>query len=78
VPQGRIELPTSPLPRVRSTTELLRREGACPIAADCATRSAISQVPRASHQRKAFVGAAAMSRAGFSVRVPGFRQLSND
>ena len=25
VPQGRIELPTSPLPRVRSTTELLRR-----------------------------------------------------
>ena len=24
VPQGRIELPTSPLPRVRSTTELLR------------------------------------------------------
>ena len=28
VPQGRIELPTSPLPRVRSTTELLRRCGA--------------------------------------------------
>ena len=27
VPQGRIELPTSPLPRVRSTTELLRRTG---------------------------------------------------
>ncbi len=26
VPQGRIELPTSPLPRVRSTTELLRRD----------------------------------------------------
>ena len=25
VPQGRIELPTSPLPRVRSATELLRR-----------------------------------------------------
>ena len=24
---GRIELPTSPLPRVRSTTELLRRNG---------------------------------------------------
>ncbi len=28
VPQGRIELPTSPLPRVRSTTELLRRNRA--------------------------------------------------
>ena len=28
MPQGRIELPTSPLPRVRSTTELLRRCGA--------------------------------------------------
>lgn len=28
VPQGRIELPTSPLPRVRSTTELLRPEWA--------------------------------------------------
>ncbi len=28
VPQGRIELPTSPLPRVRSTTELLRRSPA--------------------------------------------------
>ena len=27
VPQGRIELPTSPLPRVRSTTELLRHCG---------------------------------------------------
>ena len=25
VPQGRIELPASPLPRVRSATELLRR-----------------------------------------------------
>ena len=25
VPQGRIELPTSSLPRMRSTTELLRR-----------------------------------------------------
>ncbi len=25
MPQGRIELPASPLPRVRSTTELLRR-----------------------------------------------------
>jgi hypothetical protein len=34
VPQGRIELPTSPLPRVRSTTELLRhRTGQNPVCA---------------------------------------------
>ena len=31
VPQGRIELPTSPLPRVRSATELLRQIGEFPL-----------------------------------------------
>ena len=38
VPQGRIELPTSPLPRVRSTTELLRRR-ACGRLLDASTGS---------------------------------------
>ena len=57
VPQGRIELPTSPLPRVRSATELLRRDGL--MARDCATVSANAQVPALRPRREIpYLGAA--------------------
>ena len=58
VPQGRIELPTSPLPRVRSATELLRPVQTHPVLNLCLTGNSLTAAiePCGRDPRISFVG----------------------